>query len=243
MLSLPLSKQQQARSAHARGNASPLHQRSDDEMFILNVINCSEGSCGATDAAAWRMLWQSLPARVAVDLVCGSSKDSDAAAGRTGVSVENAMAHIADALQRSAARRKFVFVYISCPVAASQRAALQLGDGRHLSFDHLHAWLGSLCSHDLFLVFETGGAASAQAALDASSVNNFSGSIVSGSMGRMLAGMPCNPQHPFHRGIGGEMSMLSFVIIEALLSANSHLTCDEVRGSPFLLCANTAVTH
>jgi hypothetical protein len=226
VLSLPVSKPELLSQIHTNAASN---QSSDAQFFILNFINSGEGRVSLSDAIAWRMFWQSLQAEVAVDIICGSCQDSDAASDPAGVTFQDAMAQISNALERSQSQRKFFFLFISCPISLSEPAALQLGNGQHLSFEYLHRWLGSLRCHQCLLVFDTGGSASAQTAIDASRVNNFSGSIISGCMGRVHAGVLCNAKHPLRCSIGSEMGLLSFAIIEALQSANSNLTCDEVN--------------
>ena len=217
------------------------------DCFSLSIINGGEGSCCWTDAAAWRLFWQSLDVQFTEEFVFGGSNSSGAPAdghvGFKAATVASSMRQIAQALQQSRAHRKFLFLFVSCPVAANEHpqfpseiepAALQLEDGDSLAFDDLHSWLGSLCRHECLLVFDTGGSAIAQTAIDASLVSNFSGCIVSGCMGRVPAGTHCSPAHPLRHGIGSEMGLLSFAFIEALLLANTNLTCDEVT-SPSVL--------
>ncbi len=206
---------------------------SNEECFSLMILNKSEGRSGATDVLAWRMFWQGLQVHFNAAASCGSLQDSDAASGRVENSVERAMTHIADAMAHSAAQRKFLFLFISCPVLESDPAALQLDNGQRITFERLHEWLGSLCQHECFLVFDTGGSAFAQTAIDASCVKGFSGSMVSGCLGLVDTSVSCCSLHPFHRGIGSDMGLLSFTIIEALLSASTNLRCDEVRLCPF----------
>jgi hypothetical protein len=226
VLSLPVSKPEHLSQVHTNAASN---QISHAQFFILNFINSGERSVSLSDATAWRMFWQSLQAEVAENIICGSCQDSDAADDPAGVTFQDAMAKISNALERSQSQRKFFFLFISCPISSSEPAALQLGNGQHLSFDYLHRWLGSLRCHQCLLVFDTGGSPPAQTAIDASRVSNFSGSIISGCMGRVHAGVLCNSKHPLRCSIGSEMGLLSFAIIEALLSANSNLTCDEVN--------------
>jgi hypothetical protein len=166
-----------------------------------------------------------------VEIMCGASQGCDG-----GFTVENAMAQVAAAMERSQAPRKFVFLFVGGPVAESDPRTLQLHDGQRVTFDRVHGWLGSLSQHECMAVFDTGGSAFAQTALDASCVNSFSGSIVSGCLGLVDAGVHCSASHPLHHGICSEMGLLSFTIIEALLSASTNLTCDEVTCLPLSIC-------
>jgi hypothetical protein len=207
-------------SSTQRHNASTNFQRSNEECFSLFIINKGESSSSAADAAAWRLFWQGLHVHFTVEIMCGAS-DAD-------ITVENAMAQVAAAMDRSQAPRKFVFLFLGGPVAESDPRALQLHDGQRVTFDRVHRWLGSLGQHECMVVFDTGGSAFVQTALDASCVNGFSGSIVSGCLGLVDAAVHCSASHPLRRGICSEMGLLSFTIIEALLSASTNLTCDEV---------------
>jgi len=236
---LSLLPQEQVTPLQGELPAAHAQKRQVADCFSLSIINGGEGSCCWTDATAWRMFWQSLDVHFAADIVCGASQSSGASAiGNVGVNVATvagAMAQIAEALEQSRAHRKFVFVFISCPVTSElQPMALQLQDGDSLAFDDLHGWLGSLCRHECLLVFDTGGSAVAQTAIDASLVTNFSGSIVSGCMGRLPAGTQCSAAHPLRYAIGSEMGLLSFAVIEALLLANTNLTCGEVTTPSIL---------
>jgi hypothetical protein len=215
--------------SQVENSCSAFNGRPHEECFSFMIINQSEGCSGATDASAWRMFWQGLRVHFMVDLLCCAVQGSDTANYRTEASVERSMALIADAIQNSQAQRKFMFFFISCPVSESEPASLLLDSGQRITFNRLHEWLGSLSQHDCMLVFETGGNAFAQTALDVSCIKGFSGSIVSGCLGLADAGVICSPTHPWHLGICVDMGLLSFTIIEALLSASTNLRCDEVR--------------
>jgi hypothetical protein len=214
--------------SQVESNYSAFNHRPNEECFSLMIVNNCEGFSGATDALAWRMFWQVLRVHFAAEVVCGTPKGSDAASEGTKKSVERALAQIADVMEKSRAQRKFLFVFISCPVSESNPAALQLDSGQRVTFQRLHEWLGSLSEHECMLVFETGGSAFAQTAIDASCVQGFSGSVVCGCLGLVDASVHCSSSHPLRFGIGSDMGLLSFTIIEALLAASTSLRCDEV---------------
>jgi hypothetical protein len=207
------------------------HEVSDTDCYCLSITNEMEGSSGATDALAWRMFWQHLHVQFSLDLVCDSSEGSNSGNSLSGGSVTNSMAQIADAMGKSQAQHKFLFLFISCPITVSEPQALLLRNRQQLSFNYVHRWMGALSKHVCLLVFDTGGNAFAQSAIDSNRINGFDGSIVCGHMGRVRAGVKCSSAHPLRRNIGREMGLLSFTIIDALLSANSNLTCDQVRYS------------
>jgi hypothetical protein len=226
---LSLSPPKPVVSSQVHNNLSALYETSDAECYCLTITNGAKASSGTTDSLAWRKFWQHLRVQFSLDLVCEACEGSDTGKGLSAASVTNAMAQIADAMEKSRAQHKFLFLFISCPIAVSEPTALLLQNNQRLSFDYVHRWMGTLCKHDCLLVFDTNGNAFAQSALDSSRIDSFSGSIVCGCMGLTSAGVKCNPAHPLRCNIGREMGMLSFTIIEALLSAKSILTCDQVR--------------
>ena len=243
---LSLSPPNPVVSSQIHNDHSALYEASDAECYCLTITNGIEGSSGATDSLAWRKFWQHLHVQFSLDLVCEACEGSDTGNGLSAVSVTNAMAQIADAMQKSRAQHKFLFLFISCPIAVSEPTALLLQNNQRLSFDYVHRWMGTLSKHDCLLVFDTNGNAFAQSALDSSRIDGFSGSIVCGCMGLTRAGVKCSPAHPLRCNIGREMGTLSFTIIEALLSAKSNLTCDQVRCTfiqPFICSFMSRFTH
>jgi hypothetical protein len=225
---LSLSPPKPVVSSQVHNNLSALYEACDAEYYCLTITNGFEAR-GTTDSLAWRQFWQHLHVQFSVDLVCEACEGSDTGKGLSAASVTNAMAQIADAMEKSRAKHKFLFLFISCPIAVSEPTALLLQNNQRLSFDYVHRWMGTLAKHECLLVFDTNGNAFAQSALDSSRIDGFSGSIVCGCMGLTRAGVKCNSAHPLRCNIGREMGMLSFTIIEALLSAKSILTCDQVR--------------
>ena len=225
LASLPLLDRSCASHASVSNAAA---DKADRANFFSLFILCNGGDCDVSaDAAAWRAFWDSVHVHFSVDIVLGGA--SDAAGCGAGVTIQSAMSQLLQAMQRSQAHRKFLFVFICCPITVSQPMSLRLPNGESLTLDYLHGWLGSLCAHDCLLVFDTGGNAFAQTALDVSRINNFSGSIISGNLGRVLCSERCSKSLSIRLGIGSELGVLSFAIIEALLSASSSLTCSQVR--------------